>query len=171
MQRTPRHIMGMNGRYKGRWLHERSDRNSYPANAARYSGPLQCYCGGGCLSFIAAIYQPAKVLSYPRTPGLEAGLIFLVVSVLVPFASGRVAPRDMLQSFVSLPGLIAIASGIIATHMNCQGLELLQRFPQMMIGMVIGSIIGVAFFGGIPVGPLMAGGIAALLVHLMAWLR
>ncbi|WP_025773679.1 DUF441 domain-containing protein [Neomoorella thermoacetica] len=102
---------------------------------------------------------------------LEAGLIFLVVSVLVPFASGRVAPRDMLQSFVSLPGLIAIASGIIATHMNCQGLELLQRFPQMMIGMVIGSIIGVAFFGGIPVGPLMAGGIAALLVHLMAWLR
>lgn len=80
---------------------------------------------------------------------LEAGLIFLVVSVLVPFASGRVAPRDMLQSFVSLPGLIAIASGIIATHMNCQGLELLQRFPQMMIGMVIGSIIGVAFFGGI----------------------
>ncbi|AKX92949.1 hypothetical protein MOTHE_c01260 [Moorella thermoacetica] len=102
---------------------------------------------------------------------LEAGLIFLVVSILVPFASGRVAPRDMLQSFVSLPGLIAIASGIIATHMNCQGLELLQRFPQMMIGMVIGSIIGVAFFGGIPVGPLMAGGIAALLVHLMAWLR
>lgn len=102
---------------------------------------------------------------------LEAGLIFLVVSVLAPFAAGRVAPRDMLQSFVSVPGLIAIASGIIATHMNCQGLELLQRFPQMMIGMVIGSIIGVAFFGGIPVGPLMAGGIAALLVQLMALLH
>lgn len=102
---------------------------------------------------------------------LEAGLIFLVVSVLVPFASGRVSSRDMLHSFISLPGIIAITSGIIATHMNCQGLELLQRFPQMMIGMVIGSIIGVAFFGGIPVGPLMAGGIAALLVQLVSWLR
>ncbi|MDN5345390.1 MAG: hypothetical protein PWQ18_1504 [Clostridia bacterium] len=102
---------------------------------------------------------------------LEAGLIFLVVSVLVPFASGRVSPRDMLASFLSLPGLIAIASGLIATHMNCQGLELLQRYPQMMIGMVIGSIIGVAFFGGIPVGPLMAGGIAALMVQLVSWLR
>lgn len=100
---------------------------------------------------------------------LEAGLIFLVVSVLVPFASGRVAPGDILRSFISVPGLIAIASGIIATLLNCQGLELLQRFPQMMIGMVIGSIMGVAFFGGIPVGPLMAGGIAALLVQLMAW--
>lgn len=102
---------------------------------------------------------------------LEAGLIFLVVSVLVPFAAGRVSSRDMLYSFISLPGLIAIVSGIIATHMNCQGLELLQRFPHMMIGMVIGSIIGVAFFGGIPVGPLMAGGIAALLVQLVSWLR
>jgi uncharacterized membrane protein (DUF441 family) len=102
---------------------------------------------------------------------LEAGLIFLVVSVLVPFASGRVSSREMLQSFITLPGVIAIASGIIATHMNCQGLELLQRFPHMMIGMVIGSIIGVAFFGGIPVGPLMAGGIAALLVQLLSWLR
>jgi len=102
---------------------------------------------------------------------LEAGLIFLVVSVLVPFASGRVSSRDMLYSFVSLPGMIAIASGIIATHINCQGLELLQHFPQMIIGIVIGSIIGVAFFGGIPVGPLMAGGIAAMLVQLVSWLR
>ncbi|NLW06461.1 MAG: DUF441 domain-containing protein [Clostridia bacterium] len=102
---------------------------------------------------------------------LEAGLIFLVVSVLVPFASGRVSSREMLQSFITVPGVIAIASGIIATHMNSQGLELLQRFPQMMIGLVIGSIIGVAFFGGIPVGPLMAGGIAALLVQLVSWLR
>lgn len=102
---------------------------------------------------------------------LEIGLIFLVISVLVPFASGRVSPREILYSFISLSGIIAITSGIIATHMNCQGLDLLQRFPHMMIGMVIGSVIGVAFFGGIPVGPLMAGGIAALLVQFISWFK
>ncbi len=102
---------------------------------------------------------------------LEVGLIFLVISVLAPFAAGKVSARDLVYSFASLPGLIAVASGIIATHMNCQGLDLLQRFPQMMVGMVIGSIIGVAFFGGIPVGPLMAGGIAALLIQLFSWLK
>jgi len=112
-----------------------------------------------------------RIYPFLERRALEAGLIFLVVSVLVPFAAGRAAPKDMLASFVTVPGLIAIASGIIATHMNCQGLELLQRHPQMMIGMVIGSIVGVAFFGGIPVGPLMAGGIAALLIQLVAWLR
>jgi len=112
-----------------------------------------------------------KIYPLLERRSLEAGLIFLLVSVMVPFASGRVSSQELLQSFISLPGLIAIASGIIATHMNCQGLELLQRFPHMMIGMVIGSIIGVAFFGGIPVGPLMAGGIAALLVQLVALFR
>ncbi|MDK2820613.1 MAG: hypothetical protein PWP31_578 [Clostridia bacterium] len=102
---------------------------------------------------------------------LEAGLIFLVISVLVPFASGQVKPHEVLCSFTSLPGIIAIASGLIATHMNCQGLDLLKQYPQMMIGMVIGSIAGVAFFGGIPVGPLMAGGIAALIIQFLNWLR
>ncbi|MDN5348456.1 MAG: hypothetical protein PWP65_2021 [Clostridia bacterium] len=102
---------------------------------------------------------------------LEAGLIFLVISVLVPFAAGRVPASELLRSFITLPGILAIVSGILATHLNCQGLELLQRQPQMLIGLVLGSIIGVAFFGGIPVGPLMAGGIAALLFQLVALLR
>ncbi|HBT46481.1 MAG TPA: DUF441 domain-containing protein [Peptococcaceae bacterium] len=102
---------------------------------------------------------------------LEVGLICLVVSVLIPFSSGRVSAAEILKSFVSSNGIIALLSGVIATQMNYQGLELLQRYPQMMVGMVLGSIIGVAFFGGIPVGPLMAGGIAALLVHLVAYLK
>ncbi|SMC00045.1 Uncharacterized membrane protein, DUF441 family [Thermanaeromonas toyohensis ToBE] len=102
---------------------------------------------------------------------LEVGLIFLVVSVLIPFTYGRVAPVEILRSFTSTTGLIAILSGLLATLLNYQGLELLKRYPHMMVGMIIGSIIGVAFFGGIPVGPLMAGGIAALLVYLVEYLR
>lgn len=99
---------------------------------------------------------------------LEVGLICLVVSVLIPFSSGRVTPVEIGRSFISWRGIIAVVSGIIATHLNYRGLELLQRYPHMMIGMILGSILGVAFFGGIPVGPLMAGGIAALLVQLVA---
>jgi len=102
---------------------------------------------------------------------LEIGLIFLVVSVLIPFTHGRVGPAEILRSFTDTTGLIAILSGLLATLLNCQGLELLRRYPHMMIGMILGSLIGVAFFGGIPVGPLMAGGIAALLVYLVEYLR
>lgn len=103
--------------------------------------------------------------------GLEVGLVFLVISVLVPFAAGRVPGGEIVRSFLTVPGIIALVSGALATHMNGQGLDLLQRVPSLMIGLVVGSIIGVIFFGGIPVGPLMAGGIAALLLALYGLLR
>ncbi len=103
--------------------------------------------------------------------GLEIGLIFLVISVLVPFASGKVTWGEIGRSFVTVPGLIALVSGALATYMNGQGLDLLQRVPSLMIGLVVGSIIGVLFFGGIPVGPLMAGGIAAALLAVGQWLK
>lgn len=99
--------------------------------------------------------------------GLEIGLLFLVISVLVPFASGRVSSSELFRSFISIPCLVAIVSGAIATHLNGKGLEMLQLEPSLMIGLVMGSIVGVIFFDGIPVGPLMAGGIAALVLRIL----
>ena len=46
--------------------------------------------------------------------GLELGLLFLVLAVLVPFASGRV-PGQEVPLFVSVSGIIAIISGALAT--------------------------------------------------------
>lgn len=98
--------------------------------------------------------------------GLDIGLVFLVMSVLVPFASGSVSNSQALRTCFSLPGLVAIFSGVVATHLNGEGLEMLQLSPSIMIGLVLGSIVGVVAFKGIPVGPLMAGGIAALLLKI-----
>ncbi|MBZ4687731.1 MAG: hypothetical protein JG764_1364 [Clostridiales bacterium] len=103
--------------------------------------------------------------------GLELGLLFLIISVLVPFAAGKVPVKDILTSFFTIPGVIAILSGALATHLNCKGLEMLQSTPQLMIGLVVGSIIGITLLGGIPVGPLMAGGIAALLMQIVNLFR
>lgn len=103
--------------------------------------------------------------------GLEMGLLFLMLSVLVPFAAGRVPVKEIFKCFISVPGLIAIVSGAIATYMNGKGLDMLQHAPQLMIGLVIGGIVGIVFFGGIPVGPLMAGGIAAILMHFYQMIR
>lgn len=103
--------------------------------------------------------------------GLEIGLLFLMLAVLVPFASGRVAGKEIFRSFLSVSGIIAIISGALATHMNGRGLDLLKFDPSLMVGLVIGSMIGIIFFGGVPVGPLMAGGIAALLLSLLQFFR
>ncbi len=72
--------------------------------------------------------------------------------------------------FTSVPGILAIAGGAIATYMNGKGLDLLKMDPQMIIGLVIGSIFGILFLRGIPVGPLMAAGITAFLMKIVQWI-
>lgn len=98
--------------------------------------------------------------------GLEFGLLFLTMAVLVPFASEKINYRDVFSAFSTLPGILALLGGAIATYMNGKGLDLLKVDPQLIVGLVIGSIIGIVFMRGIPVGPLMAAGITAFLLKL-----
>lgn len=101
--------------------------------------------------------------------GLEFGLLFLMMAVLVPFAAEKITWKDLLSLFTSPLGILALMGGAIATYMNGKGLSLLQTDPQLIIGLVIGSIFGIIFLKGIPVGPLMAAGITAVLIKCLAF--
>jgi len=98
--------------------------------------------------------------------GLELGLLFLMISVLVPLVNGKVNSKDLLGAFLSVGGICAILGGILATYVNGQGLYMLKMDPELMMGLVIGSVLGIVVFKGIPVGPLMAAAIAAILMKL-----
>jgi uncharacterized membrane protein (DUF441 family) len=102
--------------------------------------------------------------------GLELGLLFLTIAVLVPFATEQIGWKDITALFTQWYGLLAIAGGAIATYMNRSGLNLLRLEPEMIIGLVIGSIFGIIFLKGVPVGPLMAAGIASILVKTLQML-
>jgi len=117
-----------------------------------------------CILLIVKLLSLDRYLPSIERRGLELGLLFLTVGVLVPFASEKISPRDVLTIFTSWPGLIALTGGAVATYMNGKGLELLKVDPQLIAGLVIGSILGIIFMRGIPVGPLMAAGITALLL-------
>ncbi|MEJ8545457.1 DUF441 domain-containing protein [Brevibacillus borstelensis] len=101
--------------------------------------------------------------------GLELGLLFLTISVLVPFASEKISWRDITPLFTTVIGMMALAGGAIATWMNGKGLDLLRTEPSIIVGLVIGSIFGIVFLRGIPVGPLMAAGITAFVLKLWEW--
>lgn len=98
--------------------------------------------------------------------GLELGLLFLLLSILVPLASGRVSERDIIYNLTSVPGILAIVGGALATYLNTRGLHLLKIDPEIIFGLVLGSILGIVFLHGVPVGPLMASGLAALFMGL-----
>ncbi|HEY8347842.1 MAG TPA: DUF441 domain-containing protein [Symbiobacteriaceae bacterium] len=101
--------------------------------------------------------------------GLEAGLIFLLIAVLVPFATGEVGWPQIRESFTSRTGLAAVIGGIAAAVLSGYGVTLLQMKPEVIVGIVVGTILGVVLFRGIPVGPLAAAGITAVLLALMRW--
>ncbi|AUS08521.1 DUF441 domain-containing protein [Laceyella sacchari] len=102
--------------------------------------------------------------------GLEFGLLFLTLSVLIPFASGRINTKDVLMVFTSTPGILALLGGALATYMNGKGLDLLKVDPQLIVGLVMGSIFGILFMRGIPVGPLMAAGLTAFFLQILKFI-
>ncbi|HUC90868.1 MAG TPA: DUF441 domain-containing protein [Paenibacillus sp.] len=120
-----------------------------------------------CILLIVKLVHLERYLPAIERRGLEIGLLCLTFSVLVPFASGRITTKEIAGALTSWPGWIALAGGAIATYVNGKGLEMLKFDPQLIVGLVIGSILGIVFFRGIPVGPLMAAGITAILYKLL----
>ncbi|MFC3768274.1 DUF441 domain-containing protein [Paenibacillus sp. GCM10012303] len=123
-----------------------------------------------CILLIVKLIHLERFLPSIERRGLELGLLFLTMGVLVPFASDRISTKDIMAVFTSWPGVIALLGGAIATYMNGKGLDLLKVDPQLIVGLVIGSIFGIIFMRGIPVGPLMAAGITALLLKIASFL-
>lgn len=123
-----------------------------------------------CILLIVKLVHLQRFLPSIERRGMEFGLLFLTLAVLVPFASGRVQLKDILGAFTSWVGWVALAGGAIATYLNSRGLDLLKVDPQLIVGIVIGSISGIIFLRGIPVGPLMAAGLTALLLKIISFI-
>ncbi|HAW71193.1 MAG TPA: DUF441 domain-containing protein [Firmicutes bacterium] len=102
---------------------------------------------------------------------MEAGLLLLLIAVFVPFAQDKVTLPEVAKTFVSIDGIIAIISGMGAAFMCGCGVNLLETNPQIAGGLVIGSILGVLLLKGIPIGPLAAAGMAAMLLKLISLWR
>jgi uncharacterized membrane protein (DUF441 family) len=120
-----------------------------------------------CILLILKLIHLTHYFPLIERRGLEIGLLFLMLSVLIPFAKEEVGPKDIIQSILSVPGFLAFLGGVLATYLNGDGLRMLKLQPQLIIGLVIGSIIGIVFFKGIPVGPLMAAGLTAFFLKLL----
>lgn len=117
------------------------------------------------------VLQLDRLLPLIEQRGLDLGLLFLLMAVLVPFAQEHVDLKAIGVTFLSWPGVLAIVGGILATVLNGGGLTMLQRTPDLIVGIVVGSIVGMVVFHGIPVGPLMAAAITALLLQVVSFFQ
>jgi uncharacterized membrane protein (DUF441 family) len=122
--------------------------------------------GAGSLLVIKLI-RMQFVLQLLERRAMDLGLLFLLIAVLVPFALDKVGVKDIWVTFQSVRGILAIVGGIVAAYICGQGLLLLQLQPEVVVGLVVGTIIGVSLLKGIPVGPLAAAGVTAMLFSIL----
>ncbi|EGV06641.1 hypothetical protein HMPREF9952_1559 [Haemophilus pittmaniae HK 85] len=105
----------------------------------------------------------SQYIGYVEKYGLKIGIIVLTIGVLAPLVSGRIQLPN-LATLASWQMLLAIVVGVVVAWLAGKGVPLMGEQPVLVTGLMVGTIIGVAFLGGIPVGPLIAAGILALLV-------
>ena len=99
--------------------------------------------------------------------GLNLGIIILTIGILAPVAQGNIGIRDMLAAFKGSTGIISVLVGIFVSWMAGRGVPFMQGTPEAVTSLIIGTIIGVCFFHGLAIGPLIAGGLVSLIVSLV----
>lgn len=106
-----------------------------------------------------------RAFPYLEQYGLQIGIIILTIGVLSPVASGKISADTIWQTFTNWQSLLAIAFGIFVAYLGGRGATLMTSDPLIVIGLLIGTIVGVTFFRGVPVGPLIAAGMLAFVLQ------
>lgn len=106
----------------------------------------------------------AQFFPYIEKQGLTLGIIILTIGVLSPLVSGSLPVSTLLKSFLDWKSLLAIAVGILVSWLGGRGVTLMSSQPTIVGGLLIGTIIGVSLFRGVPVGPLIAAGLVSLFI-------
>ncbi|WP_342555550.1 DUF441 domain-containing protein [Paenibacillus sp. FSL R7-0652] len=96
--------------------------------------------------------------------GLTVGIIILTIGVMAPLASGKMSLQTIGESFLHWKSLLAIGVGLLVAYLGGRGASLMSTQPTVVAGLLIGTVLGVALFKGVPVGPLIAAGILSLLL-------
>lgn len=111
-----------------------------------------------------------KIFPFIQTKGINLGVIVITIAVLVPIATGDIGFKQLMEAIKSVNAWIALASGIFVAIIAKYGIGLLSNDPHITAALVIGTIMAVVLFKGIAVGPLIAAGIAYLIMRLFALL-
>lgn len=104
-----------------------------------------------------------RAFPYLEKHGVTIGVIVLTIGVMSPIASGKVGLNELAGTFTQWKSVLAIAVGILVAYLGGRGVRLMTDQPLIVNGLLLGTIIGVAVFKGVPVGPLIAAGILAVL--------
>lgn len=110
-----------------------------------------------------------KILPIAQQKGINIGVTVITIAVLVPIVTGEIGLKDLQQAMKSYYAWIALGSGILVAIIAANGIELLKTDPHITVALVFGTILAVAVFNGVAVGPLIGAGIAYMAMKIAAF--
>lgn len=96
--------------------------------------------------------------------GLSIGIVILTIGVMAPIASGKISANEVMSAFLHWKSLLAMLIGVAVSWLGARGVSLMSSQPSVVAGLLVGTVMGVALFRGVPVGPLIAAGLLSLLI-------
>lgn len=96
--------------------------------------------------------------------GLTVGVIILTIGLLSPLALGKYDFNQIKEVVLSRDGIIGLLAGVTVAILGSKGVAVSEINVQLLLGVIFGTIIGVAFFKGNPVGPIIGSGFAYVVI-------
>ena len=100
-----------------------------------------------------------QVIDVLGDKGITWGIILLTAAIFVPIATGKINWADILHCFQSPVGIVSLIVGAGVAIFGYLGVDYMKASPEVATALIIGTMIGVFFFRGVPVGPLIASGV------------
>lgn len=117
-----------------------------------------------CVLLIMQQTALANYIPWIAKNGISIGIIILTIGVLSPLVSGKIQLPELSELLTNWKLIAAIFVGIFVAWLGGKGVSVMTLQPALVTGLLIGTVIGVTFFKGVPVGPLIAAGILGLVL-------
>jgi len=104
-------------------------------------------------------------LGWLRRFGPTVGFVLLVSSLLTSFVKGEQSVKHIFELLDWKALSVTLLAGVAASVLCKQGMDLLEFRPELIIGLIVGSLAGVLLLHGIPVGPFVAAGMTGLILR------
>lgn len=115
------------------------------------------------------IFRTWPVLELLSAKGVNWGIILLTVGFLAPIASGKYSLEQLKAVFLTPEGFIAIGCGILVALLGAKGIAMGQTDMLVIVGVMVGTFLGVALLKGSPMGPLIGSGMAFVVISVYHW--
>jgi uncharacterized membrane protein (DUF441 family) len=110
-----------------------------------------------------------KAFPFIQQKGIHLGVTIITITVLVPIVTGKIGFVELTAAMKSVYAWIALGSGVFVAIIAAKGINLLHSDPHITAALVLGTVLAVALFKGVAVGPLIGAGIAYLAMKIIGF--